>query len=485
MGKPIFVMYGDKQIILGMYSKNKCVVYASPNGTEHIAHATWLNPRASNNENRGNIDYFLVAGGNLEGVGHLINTPPLMIPNAELNAEEAKVEEKHGVYYKIPQRFQHLEPMIRRVAIRDIWDFTWNKLPPHVHERSLVEYVPEIVSEAAVKQSSHANLDIMGKQDFYPECILDVNLDFAKWCQSSITSDGKLKPSGSCIYCYASYKHSGYPNVFKVDSKRLAGQIREAREAREKQGLQTRYLRLGKRTEAGADIFREQLTATLEVCIETEMSVVMPTKFLKFDKTLAQLFKKTDSSVLFSIGNNELEEGACMHGRTNEYRFEQCEKYLEAGVRAMPYVLVDAVRENGGGWFSENLQKALAFPQVQIIPIRLRYIDTTTKILGSWHGVVGEQEEDMLGHEIGGYEVMKDSTRLHKALHPSLAKLVQDNNQKVRMCSHNHSSTWCGKCFVSGEKGCIVPTENIVVTRKNKRPHKKEKIQGEEFKFKD
>ena len=283
---------------------------------------------------------------------------------------------------------------------------------------------------------------------------------------------------GTCFYCYAAYKHTGYPNIFKVDKSRLVQQIREAKKERARIGLLTRYLRLGKRTEAGADIFREQILTTLEACLETGISVIFPTKYLAFNRDIAELLRKTNSTVLFSLGNDELELGAVAHGKTNEWRLEQTGKYISARVRAMPYMLVDATKENGGPWFSQNLQKALQFPQVQLIPIRLRHREVIRKILGCPDNILGEQGIDMFGKHFGGYERLKDGTRLHSFVHPSLEKLIDNNNGNVRMCSHNLSCTWCGKCFMSGEKGIITETKELKIKRKIKRPHKKKDTAG-------
>ena len=137
MGKLIHVLYDDRPIILGMYSKNKGVVWAAPKGAEHIAHATWINPSARNVENRQNIDYFLVLCELGELHPKLINNEQLIISQKEFSLGERETERKHGVRYEIPYGQKHLEPLIRRVAIRDIWDFTLGKQPPKSIRRTI------------------------------------------------------------------------------------------------------------------------------------------------------------------------------------------------------------------------------------------------------------------------------------------------------------------------------------------------------------
>jgi len=470
MGRLFLIGYERGMTVLGMYSKNPGIVYATPHNTEHIAHVTYVNSGALRQDNRSNIDYFIVTGTLDERV---VTEKSVVLHQRDFSPEMADIERKHSINWNIISRFRHLEDTIRNVAIKDIYAHAYGKPRPLEVSNSRKVYSEDIKSEATIKKTRYANIDINGKQTFLPDCILDLNLDFANWCISGISLDGKLSPLNSCDYCYASYKHSGYPNIYHVSKKHLIEQITEAKKERAQKDLSTRYLRLGKRTEAGYDLFYEHILTTLEACLETGISVVFPTKFLQFDKNIAELLKRTDSTLLFSLGNDKFEKGPCLYGRTNNWRIEQAKKFLDFGVRAVPYVLIDAIKENGGHFFSRVLNEAMTFPLVQLIPIKIRQRALANTILGGWQSLIEGQEDDLLGYSCGGYEQSQSHSRLHIDVHTSIKQHIMNNNGCVRMCSHNNNTMWCGKCFMTGENGRIDSIKKVILEKKIQRRKKK------------
>jgi hypothetical protein len=84
--------------------------------------------------------------------------------------------------------------------------------PVAAHEDSVrpssVSYV-ESVLPLQPQIEGTAEIHSEGKQNFLPDCLLDLNLDFAGWCPTGITPEGKLAPWNTCEYCYAGYKHNG------------------------------------------------------------------------------------------------------------------------------------------------------------------------------------------------------------------------------------------------------------------------------------
>jgi len=471
MGKIFYLPQREGIRILGMYSKNKGVYFATPDNCKHMAHATWLNPGASKYSHCSNIDYFLVDGrvDNRLIEKYRKDNAPVVVHDKGIPNEMKDVERVYSTQLKVAEEFRYFREAIVEVMNRDIYYHTLGRALPKVFREGSEIYVNRLDSEAKISALREAKLDVDGKQTFYPECILDLNLDFAGWCVAGIDKEGKLAPWNSCSYCYAAYKHSGYPNIFSADRKNLASQIKEARAQRAEEGLFTRFLRLGKRTEVGADIFRSQLVETLGACFDEHIPAVFPTKHLSFNEEIAEMLKKTNSTLLYSIGHDTLEKGAVIRGCTNEWRFEQAKKYLEKGVRVAPYVLVDPAEENGGKLFSGNLAKAKEFPQVQVIPVRSRYVDLGAKVLGrGFRECVGEQGVNLFGEQVGGYEVSPDRTRLGVDIHSSISSLVADNTGNIGMCHHNSFCTWCRKCFVPGEKGVIVSTKEVRVEKKVK-----------------
>ncbi len=459
----LFTIKGEK--IYGLYCNTKGASYAEPPGTKHLAHVLWRNPLRGQDSN---IDYFAVKENS--------ELEPSEIVHINQIALSEGVEDRCGVRYQILSDSKAYENLVRAVAARDIGDFLIErgktrdksglfsrskrvKSRKEENFKSSVEYVSG-VKGLPVRNVMHARISVEGKQDYYPGCLLDINLDFAKWCISGISPDGKIAGWNSCDYCYASHTHAGYPGAFYVDKKELKAQIKDARMERGREGKPTRYLRLGKRTECGAKMFRESLVNTLEVCADEGIKCIFPTKFLEFDRDVAELLKRTDSTLLVSLGNDELERGAVLHGRTQEARIEDSLKYLEAGARAIPYVLVDATLENGGRYFEKNFKEVLGkFPQMQIIPIRLRHTERAVKILGGWHNLIQTNygRQDLFGHCDGHYEKGNDGTRIAVSIHPSLGNLVGDNGGDVRMCHHSSCREYCGMCFMTGEKGFARP----------------------------
>jgi hypothetical protein len=453
--------------ILGMYTTNEGVVCAEPSGTEHLAHVRWTNPFSGKPQN---IDYFLAP----ENIEHS-DWMPIS------GGMPAGLERKYGMDYSIISGFREMESTLRKVAVRDIKDYleragenerqlglfegenyravcvAAKKKEVRTEERDArVEYVTAFSSPSITYSRNYAKVDVTGKQDYYPGCILDLNLDFANWCMSGITPDGKLAPWNSCEYCYSAHTHKGYPEVYCVDKQDMVEQIDYAKRVREEQGKKTRFLRFGKRTEAGAGIFRRQLVASLEACIDTGIRTILPSKFLEYNREVAALLQRSDSTLLVSLGSDELERGAVLHGRTQEARLESARHYLEAGVRVVPYVLIDAALPNGGSLFEKNFNevtKGDEFAKVQLIPLRLRHSKKAKRMIGGWHSIVHSENEHMFGCSSGAYCVGNDGTRIPEVMDKSIIDLVGDNRGRVRMCSHSPRAEYCGMCFMPGMKG--------------------------------
>lgn len=471
-----------------VYTKNRDVVAATPPGTTHIAHATYLNEGAANNENRSNIDHFLIQGDadEREIFGKEVRTLHGTKLYEEIAQLKPSVEERYGVQFRILNEFIELTRTIKRITLTDVYEHMLGKKDPKIKDQScLVDYVDEISFIDQPIFAGHAQIDIEGKQTFYPNCVLDINLDIAKWCKSGISPEGKVMPWGACTYCYASFKHTGYPYAFNVEKDILVEQIREARIERAKKGLPTRYMRLGKRTEFGIPEFREQLVATLEACLKENISVVFPTKYLGFNKEIAELLKRTNSTLLPSFGDDRFESGAVMHGCTNEYRFEQGILFRDAGVRVTPYVLVNPLEEDGGKIFGNNLRKVeKAFGKFQILPIVTRRLEIANRVLGGSIDLIGKHHQNLFGNSTGGYEIGTGRRGVPVYVHPSLEKRIGDNNGEVRICLHNSCSSRCGKCFLPQETGESIPAEKVELVKTAKwRREKRDRYKPEETLF--
>ena len=119
--------------------------------------------------------------------------------------------------------------------------------------------------------------------------LIDINADFFQRSCAALVVDGYYDKFGACDYCYAKGTHKGDPTkrVLTADKKSLVEQIKDIRKTR-----RAEVLRLGKISECGSKMTREQLITTLEACIETGTKVIFPTKFLEFDEELALLMRR-------------------------------------------------------------------------------------------------------------------------------------------------------------------------------------------------
>lgn len=467
------VNYGEKAMILSRYPQYPGVIFAPPTGTRHLAHITYLKAGAKTDTNRGSIDQFLITDLNDVELGH---NPEFIDISERYLPKEKGTEEKYGVHYSFLRQSSQFEDIARRAAIRDIFNFHEGKKPPVLHSEVSMETVEKFTGIKPILSKKYALIDgKYGKQAFEPECAADLNLDFARWCVTSITSDFLLNPELQCLICYNGYKHKGYPFYFQATREHLVKQIKSLKEERAKKGLPTRYLRLAKGTEVGHPMFRPQLKAALEACIDEGLKAFMPQKFLEPDEEIARLFRESNSVLLVSLDNDQFDAGACNQRRTNEARFRDGLWYLDKGVNAVPFVNLVLTQEMGGPYYQPMLEKALKeFPRVQGLPARIRK-KKHSFIIGGWENTVGERTTNILGETCGGCDVTKDHQRLFNWVHPSLDALIGDNNGNFRLCHHCHTKSWCGKCFLPGENGLITARTPVKITKseKNKRPRRK------------
>ena len=444
------LFHTDKNIdIFGTYSTQQDVVYATPDGAEHMVHVKWTNLATGK---KGSIDYFKILD--------LDKIDPGEKTFLKLSGIDKEYERKTLAEYQIIERFKDAGDLLRNITVEDIRAFIgFDK-----HRKNLVESEPKIdyvkeVMPYPLKVSGEAKVVASGKQDFSPNrvCVFRLNLDFADYCIAGTTPEGKLAPWNECLYCYADYTHKGYPNVRNVDKKNLVEQMTKLKTEIMKEDSRQLVMRLGKRTDCGASIFRENLNKTLEACLECKIPVVITSKFLEFRKETAELLKKTNSTYMISFGNDELEAGAVSFGRTQTARMESGLKYLEAGVRAVPYILRDVTLEDGGQYFRENVKKLPnIFPQVQFLGLRLRHEAKSNKIYGGWHSMVKQGGQGLWGQDDGRFVKGPDGTLVPPGIHSFLEKVIGNNNENVRMCSHDKCNWQCGKCFISDEEGIII-----------------------------
>jgi hypothetical protein len=406
------------------------------------------------------------------------------ISRDEIRDINEKIDKKYGIIVQLKPGFLRLMDFVRK----DINDFVRKPCKEKLEDG--IYSVEKIVPEIILENKKERHLLQGGKSEYVNECILTANLDFLeKGCISSYLpnkgSDIKktenamllvnynLDSNSSCIYCYANYQNQASAKYIKVfDKEHLKRELLGDCYLNKGKiyGGKIDYLRLGKRTEAGSKLTQPQLKLTLETCLETGTKIIMPTKFLEFDGEIAKLLKETKSSVLFSIGWNELENGACSHDCTNEWRIEQALRYRDVGVNSIVYLLIDApvVTERDKKILNDVKGKI----PVQFLPIRLTNKESAYKITGGfWEDLQNPGSTGSLFSErCGGYQY-EANTLVATRINDFFLGLVGDNKGDFRMCYHVHDKenekksnlaqnerldvVYCGKCFAEGQKGII------------------------------
>jgi hypothetical protein len=355
----------------------------------------------------------------------------------------------------------------------------------HVHE------IMPVTQARRIKYNKRGMLE-PGKQEFVEDCVFVANLDFGQGCLTGwiptpgASFDGQtfrgffLDPFSECSYCYAMPNHETFPkNLYQHIEKsqlvrELLGEARLTFGTNEPYGKPVKFLRFGKRTEAGAKYTLPDLITSLEACLETGTRTIMPTKFLESNPEVAGLLKRTNSQVLYSIGWDEFEQGACAHGCTNEWRTEQAIKMAEAGVNAAFYLLIPAHSAP-----SAREQKILKIAEqrdmrIQLLPQRFTSKALMRDITGAnWD--IAKRNSALIPDEedYAGTYTVSAGVASPERIHPSWLQMVEDNNGSVRMCHHNSQKVWCGSCFMrDGFSGPIVHKPRKKIQRQ-KRTNKK------------
>jgi len=386
-----------------------------------------------------------------------------------------KVDIRNNIRAEVAKGYAHLLIPLRE----DIYGFA-REQAKNPGQNQIVE-VNEIEPKTRIKRIIQKYILTSGKSTFVPSCSLEANLDYSWGCPSAclggsltgeIAKNSRLDVHAECKYCYAEYQHKTFwKTILDFTKEQLKDELQGNCLLKygngEKHGRHINILRLGKRTEAGSTFTLDSLIKTLEVCTETGTKVVLPTKYLAFDKEVAKLLKKTNSTVLYSIGWDDLERGACSHGCNNEFRLEQAKLYRDAKVNSAIYLLIDLPhppKQRDLGIL--DFAKKNNIP-VQLLSVRIPSKELALKITGmSWEHLKrlsSNGQKSLYGSErVGGYsQGSVQGMLLAQEIDPFWLNLLGDNNGKIRMCHHDNKETYCGSCFT--DDGFIKDTEDVEI----------------------
>ena len=336
-----------------------------------------------------------------------------------------------------------------------------------------INFVPLIIPVTSLKEINPESFITSGKQLTLPECCLEGNRDFGKGCTVAWTPgenarfDGKIftnwfwDPWGECNYCYAERKHKCPPKtVYRWNEDRfreeLLGGCRLNLGRNERLGRPVDILRYGKLTEVWTPWSRNNFMRELEIIADlreqglVKTRCVVPTKLLPFSRELADLFKRTESVVLYSIGWDEFELGAANRGCTNDWRLEQAIRFREAGVNSVIYLL--SIAHKGIGERESRvleIAKRYNIP-VQILPVRFMNKRTVRSMTGQeWDLLKGKGNKltRAMDQEDAGSYTWLDKQLVPVRIHKDWLDLVGKNKKMKRMCHHDGETLYCGGCF--------------------------------------
>jgi len=407
------------------------------------------------------------------------------IRHTDLRNDLGMVDSMHAISYEVVQSDS--------LDVNSLMDFLRQDVLTFCHEkgygpakkpskRELLS-IGEIVPETAIRYVPHSKEFGMlspGKKEFVAQCKLEANLDFGKGCITSwipegneASFDGKKfrgywhAPLEECTYCYAGQGHETFAkNIFKHNPERLKEELLGAAKLQygidKPVGKKVKVLRLGKRTETGAPFFRETLISTLETCLETGTRVVMPTKMLDFDPEVADLFRRTRSSIFYSMGDSKRETGTLAHGCDDAFKTEQAIKYAEAGVKSNYYLMM-----HGHAKISEREQALIdvalgAGVKIQLLPERFNSRAEFGAATGLDWGIAKGDDSKILLSEDSLFEEQDDAyadtyyltgdnnlSPLHSRMNSDWLNLMKTHPEEISMCHHDTEILKCGTCAMA------------------------------------
>jgi len=454
------IYHGQNTDFLAVYCFYPELHVATPNSlknrSKRVAHATYRN----GGKHRG-IDIFIL--DNTEEIPEMRLSNPIIPIQEDLTHLDEKQDIQYDFIKDYPKELKHLI----RTDIHLFRNLKNKPVKPAKKAKgTYIKHQDKIVPRTTIKEINPKQILTPGKQAFVPSCILEANIDFSKGCiagwvpQENASFDGKtftnyfLAPQMECEYCYALDKHKQFPlTLYKIDKKQLIPEL--LGNCKLEFGKDTLYkkpvkiLRFGKRTEVGSKFTLDKLATILEACIETKTRTVMPNKFLAYNDEIAKLLKRTNSTLLASIGFDELEPGALAHGCTNEWRLEQAIKFKEAGVNSMFYLLMIAHAP-----ITDRDKRVLSLARkydinTQILPMRFGSKALAEKVTGidwPWLKRIRKTESLAFTQDYHGHYELDSRTIVPLIINQEWLDLLKNSNGKVRMCHHNSQTTWCGGC---------------------------------------
>jgi hypothetical protein len=481
---------GGEREYLGVYNYQHDISVKLPPGhkEKHIAHVSY-----SKGHKLGGIDVFQFRGPfpDLSDIATIKKGFRRLRNGAEKSEEGTRtfiptntnsIEQEYGVQKEFRRDTSpEVEAEVTRLTDADIFNFCEEEVASKPREPR-TRHVRRIMPVTQAKYITPTKMITGGKQWTVPECVLEGNIDYGQGCIAAWIPVGKKANFngetftdwfsyrwGECSYpCYAERKHRCPPKtIYEFDKDRLRAELSggcmiDFEEWEKQLGRPLDRLRFGKRTEPWTPWSQDHFIDTLEVMTETGTRGIITTRFMPFIPEIAELAKKTRSTILYSIGlGDKFELGPSAHGCNEAFRLEQAALYNEARANSNIYLMIQA---HNTPTSRERRILDLGLP-TQLLPVRFRQKIATQRIAKhTWEELKGgkktrENEGFLPIGPYGAYmKVGNDLVIKTERIHPAWKKLVAKNNGRIRMCHHDNRTLYCGGCFQ--RKGEIFTEQN-------------------------
>ena len=299
-------------------------------------------------------------------------------------------------------------------------------------------------------------------------CLCNYNIDLSPGCISN-THCGTKKRNATrhnCTYCYARRTNYHEAKPYAADKATWKGIENNIIENKIK------YIRLGKKVECGNKENRKLLVKTLELGGKHDVQFIMPTKYLEFNKDIANLLRDTDSALGFSIGADRFEDGPCSYGCDNKFRLKQAHKYLDYGVNTILKIVTDVTvnpeEAERRGWFARKALREFPLENIEMLPVRMKAKDFAYKATGEgWKSLQGPDNGE---HFFNFMKMERDTPRyvMERDITVLIANYFDsfygDLIKKSQICGHigtfENGTVFCDMCHVQ-KKGKKLKSESF------------------------
>lgn len=316
-----------------------------------------------------------------------------------------------------------------------------------------------------------------------PVCLCDSNMDGSKGCPSNkvpanfVFDDwkemhigcggdsrlveiikgmnlhaGEVAPAKCrCFYCSARDKNGENPSPTKLNADNFERYIKK---------YNVPLIRLGKSSDYGHPMCRENLLKILEIGTKNDVIFIFTTKFLEYDERVVKWLRK-GSALHISSGGDVFEPGPCLHGRNNAKRVETANEYLESGVNTCIKLLTDFTISPEEayelGWQTPYVLSNFPKERIELIPLRLESRERALMLTGeTWDELLFNRKGNDLFEKKdsdGARYVRESGGRIiPRKIHAAYSEFVENKQICGHFGSHKEGFVYCDMCHLSKKR---------------------------------